>query len=61
MKADELKLMGIRATGKQVWLCVSSKYKKDYPEFHQVVNDILSLKSSKFMNWLMVQAQKGLI
>jgi len=60
MKADEMQLLGIRTNGKQIWLCVSSTYKNGYPEFHQMVNDVLSLKSTKFMNWLLVQAQKGL-
>jgi len=60
IKAEEMKLLGIRTNGKQIWLCVASTYKNGFPEFHQMVNDVLSLKSTKFMNWLIVQAQKGL-
>jgi len=59
IKADEFRIQGIEATGKQVWMCVSAKYKKGNPSLHQMVNDILGLKSSGFINWLLVEAQKG--
>ncbi len=59
IKADEFCLQGIKATGKQVWMCVSASYKKGNPNLHEMVKDILGLKSAAFMNWLLVQAQKG--
>ncbi|OEH84670.1 hypothetical protein BHU72_08675 [Desulfuribacillus stibiiarsenatis] len=61
MKSEEFLLLGIQTTPEQIWSCVSHQYKKEYPELHQIVNDILSLKTSKFMNWLIIQNQRGLL
>ncbi|MFC0212557.1 post-transcriptional regulator [Paenibacillus chartarius] len=53
-KAEEFRMLGYEhVTGREVWDCVSDKYeKKGYPPLHQIVNDILSLKSTQFMNWM---------
>ena len=52
-KAEEFSLLGYEnVTGKEVWDCVSDKYKKGMPQLHQIVNDILSLKATQYMNWL---------
>ncbi|MBP1999004.1 hypothetical protein J2Z69_000023 [Paenibacillus shirakamiensis] len=60
-KADEFRLIGYEhVTYSDVWECVSSKYKKDIiPPMHELVNDILSLKVMKFMNFLTISAYKG--
>jgi hypothetical protein len=59
-KAEEFKLLGYEhVTGLDVWQCVSSRYKKESPPLHQVVNDILSLKVTQFMNWITIQAYKS--
>jgi hypothetical protein len=59
-KAEEFALLGYdNVTGEEVWKCVSSKYKKGYPALHVIVNDILSLKADKFMNWLLIQSYKS--
>ncbi|WP_339063899.1 post-transcriptional regulator [Tepidibacillus marianensis] len=60
-KAEEFHMMGYdHVTAKEIWQCVSDKYKKDIPSLHQVVNDILSLKVTTFMNWMTLNAYKGL-
>ncbi len=61
-KAEELRLLGYEyVTGEDVWECVSAKYKKnnDKPALHRVVNDILSLKSTQFMNYMTMAAFRG--
>ncbi|MEX2461468.1 MAG: post-transcriptional regulator [Paenibacillaceae bacterium] len=60
-KSEEFKKLGYEAlTGKDIWDCVSDKYmKKGVPPLHQVVNDILSLKTTQFMNWMTMRAFKG--
>ncbi|BFH67453.1 MAG: post-transcriptional regulator [Paenibacillus dendritiformis] len=61
-KAEELRLLGYeQVTGKDVWECVSAKYKKEdaEPAMHQVVNDILSLKATQFMNFMTMAAYRG--
>lgn len=60
-KAEEFHLIGYEhVTGKEVWECVNSKYiKTGQPELHQVVNDILSLKVTKFMNFMTLSAYRG--
>ncbi|MBM7563742.1 post-transcriptional regulator [Paenibacillus sacheonensis] len=60
-KADEFKLFGYDyVTGGEVWHCVSEKYAKTgEPARHQVVNDILSLKVTRFMNFITLSAYKG--
>lgn len=59
-KAEELRMLGYEhAEAEEVWSCVSSKYKKQgKPELHQLVSDILSLKATAFMNYLMLNAYK---
>lgn len=52
-KAEEFELLGYEnVSGKEIWECVSDKYKKGVPALHQVVNDILSLKTTQYMNWM---------
>jgi hypothetical protein len=60
-KADEFKLIGYdHVSGKEVWDCISDRYRKQgIPALHQIVNDILSLKSTQFMNWMTMSAYKG--
>ncbi|KRE46854.1 post-transcriptional regulator [Paenibacillus sp. Soil522] len=60
-KAEEFHLIGYEhVTGQEVWACVSEKYNtKGQPELHQMVNDILSLKVMKFMNFMTISAYKG--
>lgn len=60
-KAEEFHLIGYEhVTGQEVWECVSEKYKKTgHPELHELVNDILSLKVMKFMNFMTISAYKG--
>jgi len=56
-KADEFRLIGYElVTGEDVWQCVSAKYKKTgMPQLHVIVNDILSLKVTQYMNWLQMR------
>ncbi|WNR45879.1 post-transcriptional regulator [Paenibacillus roseipurpureus] len=60
-KVEEFILLGYdHVTGKDIWDCVSEKYRKTgMPSLHQVVNDILSLKSTQFMNWMTISMYKG--
>ncbi|WP_138752372.1 post-transcriptional regulator [Paenibacillus sinopodophylli] len=60
-KAEEFHLIGYEhVSGQEIWACVSEKYKKTgEPELHELVNDILSLKVTKFMNFLTISAYKG--
>jgi hypothetical protein len=60
-KAAEFKMLGYEhVSGKEIWDCISDKYyKTGIPPLHQVVNDILSLKVTQFMNWMTMQAYKG--
>lgn len=52
-KAEEFELLGYdNITGKEIWECVSDKYKKGLPPLHRLVNDILSLKTTEYMNWM---------
>jgi len=58
-KADEFALLGYEnVTAEDVWACVSSTY-KEIPPLHQVVNDILALKITRYMNWLMIRMYKN--
>lgn len=60
-KAEEFKLLGYEhVSGKEIWNCVNDKYKKGTPALHQIVNDILSLKTTQFMNWMTMSAYKGI-
>lgn len=53
-KADEFRMLGYEhVTGSEIWSCVTDKYAKfGQPQLHQMVNDILSLKVTTFMNWM---------
>ncbi|WP_025028399.1 post-transcriptional regulator [Caldalkalibacillus mannanilyticus] len=59
-KMEEFHMLGYDAvTTDDIWLCVTSKYKKEWPQLSKVVNDIYSLKPTMFMNWLTMQAMQG--
>ncbi|WP_047151235.1 post-transcriptional regulator [Aneurinibacillus tyrosinisolvens] len=59
LKAQELSALGYEEIAEEeIWRCVSEKY-KEIPALHKVVNDILSLKPGRFMNWMTMQAFKG--
>lgn len=60
-KAEEFRLIGYEhVQAKDIWDCVSAKYAKTgEPRLHQMVNDILSLKTTQFMNALTISAMKG--
>ncbi len=58
-KAEEFALLGYdNVTATDIWKCVSAAY-KELPPKHQLVNDILSLKPTRYMNWLMVNMYKN--
>ncbi|QQE73257.1 hypothetical protein KDJ56_15215 [Brevibacillus composti] len=58
-KAEEFEILGYENVGPQdIWDCVTSGY-KTVPPLHQLVNDILSLKPNKYMNYLMLQMYKN--
>ncbi len=59
-KAKEFNLMGYKnITGELVWECVYERYNGELPRLHKIVNDILSLKVTTYMNWMMMKAYKG--
>nr|WP_254776881.1 post-transcriptional regulator [Paenibacillus sp. yr247] len=60
-KVEEFVMLGYEhVSGKDIWDCVSDKYRKTgIPSLHQIVNDILSLKSTQFMNWMTISMYKG--
>ncbi|MFD1177067.1 post-transcriptional regulator [Paenibacillus puldeungensis] len=60
-KAEEFRLIGYEhVTGPDVWECISQKYEKDgFPPLYQLVNDILSLKATQFMNYMTISAYRG--
>jgi hypothetical protein len=53
-KVNEFRLLGYEyVTDVDIWDCVIDRYrKKDKPKVHQIVNDIMSLRSTAFMNWM---------
>ncbi|MEK8131515.1 post-transcriptional regulator [Paenibacillus filicis] len=59
-KAEEFRMLGYEyVTGSEIWECVSDKYRKQgLPALHRIVNDILSLKVTSFMNWMTMSAFK---
>ncbi|OUQ86009.1 hypothetical protein B5G50_24080 [Brevibacillus brevis] len=58
-KAEEFALLGYdNVAPEDVWECVTNGYKA-MPPIHQLVNDILSLKPNKYMNYLMIQMYKN--
>jgi hypothetical protein len=60
-KAEEFHLIGYEhVTPEEIWNCVNDKYmKKGMPQLHEMVNDILSLKATNFMNYMTLSAFKG--
>ncbi|WP_334075682.1 MULTISPECIES: post-transcriptional regulator [Paenibacillus] len=60
-KAEEFRLIGYEhVTGRDIWECVSQKYEKEgFPPLYQLVNDILSLKATQFMNYMTISAFRG--
>jgi hypothetical protein len=60
-KVGEFRMLGYgQVTGKDIWECVSDKYHKTgTPPLHKVVNDILSLKTTQFMNWMTMRVYRG--
>ena len=60
-KAAELRLLGYeQVRGEDVWACVSDGYRKTgMPPLYQVINDILSLKPTRFMNYITLNMYRG--
>lgn len=59
IKAEEFRLYGYDdVTGEQIWACVSENYRRGWPRLNRLVNDIMSLKANRFMNWLMLSVYK---
>lgn len=60
-KAREFRLLGYeQVSGKDIWECVSeSYYKKGFPPLHRIVNDIMSMRVTKLMNWMTLNVYKG--
>lgn len=60
-KAEEFRMLGYEhVTGEEIWECVQDKYSKTgFPALHQIVNDILSLKVTQFMNWMTMSIYKS--
>ena len=60
-KAEEFRMIGYEhVTAKDIWNCVSSKYEKEgTPPVYKIVNDILSLKVTGFMNFMTMAAYRG--
>ena len=60
-KAEEFRLIGYEyVTSTDIWNCISHMYKKEgIPPLHKLVNDILTLKATTFMNYLTISAYRG--
>lgn len=59
-KAEEFHLLGYdQVTGADVWECVSDKYRKGQPALHQIVNDIMTLRVTQFMNFITLSMYRG--
>ncbi|GAB2672667.1 post-transcriptional regulator [Paenibacillus thermoaerophilus] len=59
-KAEEFRLLGYEAvTPEDIWDCVRERHKGELPPIHRLVNDILSLKVTQWMNWITMGALKG--
>jgi hypothetical protein len=60
-KAEEFRLLGYEhVDSREIWECVYDAYrKKGIPPLYQVVNDVLSLKATEFMNWCTLNAFRG--
>lgn len=58
-KVEELQLMGYsQATREDVWKCLIQKVWKGKPDkkIHQIVHEIMHLKSSTYLSYLTVQS-----
>ena len=61
-KRDEFHLLGYEGISTEdIWNCVTSKYKGEWPPLYKLVNDIFTLKVTDLMNWLTVGAYRGVI
>ncbi len=59
-KAKEFEIMGYKnITGELIWECIYETYKGELPRLHKIVNDILSLKATTYMDWMMLKVYKG--
>lgn len=60
-KAEEFRMLGYEhVTGRDIWDCISDRYlKTGNPALHKIVNDILSLKTTQFMNWMTLSVYRG--
>ncbi|MFS0727401.1 post-transcriptional regulator [Paenibacillus sp. 1P07SE] len=60
-KAEEFRMIGYEhVTAEEIWQCVSSGYRSGTaPPLHKIVNDILTLKVTSFMNYMTISAFKG--
>ncbi|MDB5085947.1 MAG: hypothetical protein JWN30_2833 [Bacilli bacterium] len=52
-KAEEFYLLGYeQVKAEEVWACVSEAYGANRPRLYEIVNHVLTLKITRFMNWL---------
>ncbi|CAM3509564.1 post-transcriptional regulator [Marinicrinis lubricantis] len=60
-KAEEFRMLGYEHVEPQeIWECISDKHQKNgMPALHRLVNDILSLKVTQFMNWMTMSIYKS--
>lgn len=59
VKAEEFRMYGYdNVTAEQIWACVSDSYRHGLPRLNRLVNDIMSLKATNFMNWRMISVYK---
>ncbi len=62
-KVDEFKIVGYdRVTADDIWNCLKSKKWKKVNgdvKLHQLVNDVLTLSTSDYMNYLTMEAYKA--
>lgn len=59
-KAEEFALIGYDNISKDdIWHFFEQKYEAGFPSLHRIVNDILSLKVTAFMNTQTINAYKG--
>jgi hypothetical protein len=59
-KAEEFQMLGYeQVSGRDIWECVSDGYRKGTPRLHRLVNDILTLKVTQFMNWNTMNVYRG--
>lgn len=60
-KAEEFAMIGYDKVNKEeIWRYFESRYRNTYPPLHRMVNEILSLKITSFMNWITLNAYKGI-